>query len=60
MLSAILDGSVSLFRAAAAQGSGANAGGSIMFFVGFFAAISYHTPYSRPWIWPCVAIYAYE
>lgn len=32
----------------------------IMFFVGFFAAISYHTPYSRPWIWPCVAIYAYD
>lgn len=31
-----------------------------MFFVGFFAAISYHTPYSRPWIFPCVAIYAYE
>ncbi|AFR92350.1 ferric-chelate reductase [Cryptococcus neoformans C23] len=32
----------------------------IMFFVGFFAALSYHTPYSRPWIWPCVAIYAYD
>lgn len=32
----------------------------IMFFVGFFAAIAYHTPYSRPWIFPCVAFYAYE
>ncbi|WWD17418.1 hypothetical protein CI109_101859 [Kwoniella shandongensis] len=32
----------------------------VMFFVGFFAAISYHTPYSRPWIYPCVAIYAYD
>ncbi|ORY32518.1 putative ferric reductase transmembrane component [Naematelia encephala] len=29
-------------------------------FIGFFAAISYHTPYSRPWIYPCVAIYAYD
>ncbi|WWC61748.1 uncharacterized protein I303_104333 [Kwoniella dejecticola CBS 10117] len=32
----------------------------VMFFVGFFAAISYHTPYSRPWIYPCVALYAYD
>ncbi|WVO16320.1 hypothetical protein L204_103995 [Cryptococcus depauperatus] len=32
----------------------------VLFFVGFFAAVSYHTPYSRPWIWPCVAIYAYD
>ncbi|KAL7421724.1 hypothetical protein Q5752_003495 [Cryptotrichosporon argae] len=32
----------------------------VMFFTGFFAAISYHTPYSRPWIYPCVAIYAYD
>ncbi|WVF71615.1 hypothetical protein IAT40_006423 [Kwoniella sp. CBS 6097] len=32
----------------------------VVFFVGFFAAISYHTPYSRPWIYPCVAIYGYD
>ncbi|TYJ57001.1 hypothetical protein B9479_002280 [Cryptococcus floricola] len=32
----------------------------VLFFVGFFAAISYHTPYSRPWVWPCVSIYAYD
>ncbi|WVQ67790.1 uncharacterized protein L199_005995 [Kwoniella botswanensis] len=32
----------------------------VMFFVGFFAAISYHTPYSRPWIYPCAAIYGYD
>ncbi|KIR77298.1 ferric-chelate reductase [Cryptococcus gattii E566] len=32
----------------------------IMFFVGFFAAVSYHTPYSQPWIWACVSIYAYD
>ncbi|WVW83773.1 hypothetical protein I302_105794 [Kwoniella bestiolae CBS 10118] len=32
----------------------------VMFFVGFFAAISYHTPYSRPWIYPCIAIYGYD
>ena len=29
-------------------------------FVGFFAAVSYHTPYSTPWIYVCVAIYAYD
>ncbi|WVQ99275.1 hypothetical protein IAU59_006407 [Kwoniella sp. CBS 9459] len=32
----------------------------VVFFVGFFAAISYHTPYSRPWIYPCAAIYGYD
>ncbi|WVQ72614.1 hypothetical protein IAR50_002172 [Cryptococcus sp. DSM 104548] len=32
----------------------------VLFFVGFFAAISYHTPYSRPWVWPCISIYAYD
>ncbi|WVR07160.1 hypothetical protein IAU60_004201 [Kwoniella sp. DSM 27419] len=32
----------------------------VTFFVGFFAAISYHTPYSRPWVYPCAAIYGYD
>ncbi|KAK4686131.1 hypothetical protein P7C73_g4004, partial [Tremellales sp. Uapishka_1] len=32
----------------------------ILFMVGFFAAISYHTPYSTPWVIPCAAIYAYD
>jgi hypothetical protein len=33
---------------------------SILAFVGFFAVVSYHTPYSRPWIWPPIALYAFE
>ncbi|WVQ82201.1 hypothetical protein IAT38_004329 [Cryptococcus sp. DSM 104549] len=32
----------------------------VMFFTGFFAALSYHTPYSRKWVYACAAIYAYD
>lgn len=34
--------------------------GSITFFVGFFAAVCYHTNYAFPWVYPCIALYAYE
>ncbi|ORX36798.1 hypothetical protein BD324DRAFT_627198 [Kockovaella imperatae] len=32
----------------------------VLLVVGFFAAISYHTPYARPWIYPCIALYTYD
>lgn len=32
----------------------------IALFTGFFAAISYHTPYSHNWVIACAAIYAYD
>ena len=32
----------------------------VFFVSGFFAAICYHTPYARPWIYPCIAIYSYD
>jgi ferric-chelate reductase len=32
----------------------------VVFFVGFFAAMCYHTPYFAPWLYVCVAIYAYD
>lgn len=32
----------------------------LVLFAGFFAAISYHTPYAAKWVYPCVAIYGYE
>ncbi|KAK1924119.1 putative ferric reductase transmembrane component [Papiliotrema laurentii] len=32
----------------------------LVLFVGFFAAICYHTPYAQPWVYPCVAIYGYD
>jgi hypothetical protein len=33
---------------------------SFVSFVGFFAAIAYHTPYAQPWIFPPVALYAFD
>ncbi|GMK59551.1 hypothetical protein CspeluHIS016_0801570 [Cutaneotrichosporon spelunceum] len=32
----------------------------IAFFVGFFAAVCYHTSYAFPWVYACVALYAYD
>ncbi|RXK40113.1 hypothetical protein M231_02570 [Tremella mesenterica] len=32
----------------------------ISLFVGFFAAICYHTPYAIPWVTACAGIYAYD
>ncbi|KAJ9100909.1 hypothetical protein QFC20_005325 [Naganishia adeliensis] len=29
-------------------------------FVGFMVTVCYHTNYSRPWVWPCVALYALD
>jgi len=32
----------------------------VIFFVGFFAAVCYHTPYFSPWVYACAAIYLYD
>ncbi|BEJ12085.1 hypothetical protein CspHIS471_0205450 [Cutaneotrichosporon sp. HIS471] len=32
----------------------------VVFFVGFFAAVCYHTSYAFPWVYVCVALYAYD
>lgn len=33
---------------------------SFLSFIGFFAAIAYHTPYAQPWIVPPVALYTFD
>lgn len=33
---------------------------SFLSFIGFFAAIAYHTPYAQPWIYPPVAFYTFD
>ncbi|KAL1413525.1 hypothetical protein Q8F55_001299 [Vanrija albida] len=32
----------------------------ILFVVGLFTAIGYHTPYAFPWYYPCIALYGYD
>lgn len=33
---------------------------SVASFVGFMITVCYHTAYSRPWVYPAVALYALE